>query len=143
MKIIEQKKSYGKKRIRVATENFQPSMTQQAFAEDCDVNIILDRYMKTGELPKPRQGVYADVSEVPDLTQAIQIVQQAQSAFDSLPSKVRYEFNNDPAQLLNFISDSRNKEKAIELGLIENKKQEDLAPQPPTASEGAKDGQSK
>lgn len=140
MKIIEQKKSYGKKRIRVATENSQPSMTQQAFAEDCDVNIILDRYMKTGELPKPRQGVYADVSEVPDLTEALQIVQQAQNAFDSLPSKVRYEFQNDPAQLLNFISDPKNKEKAIELGLIEAKQQEAVT-KPTTASEGAKDGQ--
>lgn len=139
MKIIEQKKSHGKQRIRVATKNEQPSMTQQAFAEDCDVNIILDRYMKTGELPKPRQGVYADVSEVPDLSEAIQIVQQAQTAFDSLPAKIRYEFHNDPTKLLNFIADPKNKEKAIELGLIEAKQEVKL--EPPTASEGAKDGQ--
>jgi phage internal scaffolding protein len=96
--------------------------------------------MKTGELPTPRQGFYADVSEVPDLTQALNIVQQAQQAFDSLPAKIRYEFHNDPSQLLKFISDPQNKERAIELGLIE-KKQQEVVPEPSTASEGSKDGQ--
>lgn len=125
MKQIIETTSYGKKRIQVITINDEPSMTQQAFAEDCDVNIILDRYMKTGELPKPRQGIYADVSEVPDLTQAIQTVQTAQKAFDDLPSKVRFEFQNDPTQLLKFISNPNNKDRAIELGLIEQKKADD------------------
>lgn len=141
MKQIKLEETKYGKRIRVATVNKEPSLTQQAFKEDCDVNIILDRYMKTGELPKPRHGWYGDVSEIPDLTQALEIVSSAQSMFDALPAKVRYEFHNDPRRLLDFISNPKNQERAIELGILEKKVQEEpiKASTPP---EGAKEGQS-
>lgn len=119
MKQISETTSYGKKRIRVMTINEEPSLTQQAFKEDTDVNIILERYMKTGEINfKPKQGVYADVSEIPDLTQAIDIVSKAQQAFDSLDAKIRYEFKNDPRLLMAFLANPQNKQKGIELGLF-------------------------
>ena len=38
--------------------------------------------------------------------------------FDNLPSDVRNRFNNNPAQLLDFVADPENKEEAIELGLL-------------------------
>lgn len=106
-------------RIKVSTINEQPSMTQQAFKDDVDVNIILDRYMKTGELNlKRKQGIYADVSQLPDLAKAVEVVQTAQKAFDALPSKIRFEFNNDPRILMQFLKDPKNKQRGIELGLF-------------------------
>lgn len=119
MKKIEIVKSYGKKRIKVSTINEEPSLTQQAFKEDTDVNIVLERYMKTGEIQlSKKQGFYGDVSEIPDLTQATEIVAKAQQAFDSLDAKIRYEFKNDPRLLMQFLQDPKNKQRGIELGLF-------------------------
>lgn len=143
IKEIKSKDGYVIRR-KVITINEEPSLAIQAFKEDCDVNIILDRYMKTGELPQTRQqGIYADISEIPDLTQAIQIVKSAEDAFMSLPAKTRLEFENDPRKLLHFLQDPKNEQRGIELGLIEPKPVKEDGKKASTPSEGAMEGQSK
>lgn len=115
-------------RKRIQTFNAQPSMTEQQFAQDADANYIMAKYLKTGVDPFVRkQGFYADVSQVPDLSQALQIVTQAQTAFDSLDSEVRARFGNSPELMIQFLQDSENRDEAIKLGLI-NKPEEEPAP---------------
>lgn len=106
---------------RVGTLNYAPSLTVQADADDCDINNIMDKYVRYGTLPnvETREPIYADATTLPcDYLEALTIVNNAQDAFNSLPSNVRKEFNNNPSELLEFINDSNNYEKAIELGLI-------------------------
>jgi phage internal scaffolding protein len=43
----------------------------------------------------------------------------AQNAFKTLPASIRKEFNNDPSQVIDFLNNPANKDKAIELGLID------------------------
>lgn len=96
--------------------------TKQSFSEDCDINKILERFAKTGQLPEQRQKQYGDFSSVPDYMTAFNIVQNAHDQFDSLDAKVRARFNNDPSAFLDFATNSENHEEMIKLG---------LAPKPP------------
>lgn len=94
--------------------------TKQSFKDECDVNNILAKYQKTGLLThysnaNPRFG---DFSSVPDYRSSLDLVRKAQEYFMELPAALRGRFKNDPAVLLEFVADSRNKQEAIELGLI-------------------------
>lgn len=93
--------------------------TVQADKDACDINKIMARYAKTGELP-PGIGIgsYGDFSEVGEYLDAVTAVERAKEQFAALPSKVRERFANDPARLLAFVHDSRNLEEARALGLL-------------------------
>ena len=46
------------------------------------------------------------------------MVMAADDAFMALPANIRERFNNDPAELVDFVSDDRNRSEAIDLGLV-------------------------
>lgn len=108
-------------RVRVRTLNTEPSRTQEQFAEECDVNHIISRYKKTGEITHRarKAGVYADISEISDYHTMVNRVADAQKAFYTLSAEVRRRFNDDPGALIEFLQDSNNREEAIKLGLID------------------------
>lgn len=103
------------------------SKTDQSFKDECDVNKIMEKY-KTVEnynavialqnpgRAKPRFGDFADM---PDFTAAQNTIVQAQAMFNALPSNIRDRFANDPGEFLAFMSDEKNKDEAIKLGLCE------------------------
>lgn len=122
---------YTQKAIRrPKTINTEPSKTDQSFKDDCDVNIVLQRFMKTGDHSIFRKGgSYSDVSEVPDLLEAHLNLQQAKLAFDQLPANVRKKLENNPLMLEQYLSDPNNHEEALELGLLQSIKTEAHPPQ--------------
>ena len=61
--------------------------------------------------------------------QAQETVIAAAEAFAALPSRVRQRFNNDPAELLEFLADESNREEAVFLGLIEKPEPQESAPE--------------
>ncbi len=74
----------------------QPSLTQQHFKDDCDVNVILDRFMKTGDLPTSSAiPTFQDVSEFADFRELQVAMSDAREYFESLPARVRARYNND------------------------------------------------
>lgn len=100
------------------TDEF-PSLTKQADAESCDINNIVAQYLRTGLLPQhPRSGFYADLSSLPDYQSALQIVIDAQNAFDELPADLRARFANDPATFVEFCSDPKNEDELVRLGIL-------------------------
>lgn len=98
----------------------EPTLAQQHFKDDCDVNVIVSRFIKTGQLPQvTAQAMYGDFLDAPNSYQdALNAVIQAQDGFDELPAKLRERFANDPYELLKFVSDEKNRDEAISLGLI-------------------------
>ena len=105
--------------ISVESINEEPTLTQQQFKEQCDINNIIKNYHQTGELPLSKKvGQFLDVSNVQDYQTSLQTVFEAQQAFDALPSKIRSRFENDPNQLIAFIEDDANHEEALKLGLL-------------------------
>lgn len=96
-----------------------PTRTQQHFQQECDINFIMDRFTRTGVMPPPKEGyVYGDVSDYDSYQSALHSLMEAQADFDLLPAKVRKEFDNDPAQFLDFIQNPENASRAQELGLL-------------------------
>lgn len=122
----------GRKRVR--TIPVGDSRTQQQFAKQCDINSIMARYGKTGQLPADiiRQGVYGDVSQIPDLLDATRLVAQAQADFNALPAEIRNKVGNDPTKLVAYLSDPANDAEAVKLGL---KIKKETPPEPSPAPE--------
>jgi len=110
------------------TINNEPSMTQVADASETNINVIMARYEKTGQLPKVlAEPLFGDFTETPDYRQAVEAVNAAHEAFMEIPAKVRAQFGNDPAEFIKFATDPNNKEQLDKWGLTEPAKQPTLA----------------
>lgn len=117
-------------------ECLDPTMAQQQFREECDINTIMERFGRTGELIAPvRMPKYGDFEGINDYHSAMNAIVDAQQTFDSLPAKLRARFSNDPAEFVEFCMNDENRDEAIRLGLVEAVIQ---APAP--VSEPSKDG---
>jgi len=114
----------------------EPSLAQQHFKDECDINNILRQFNVTGLLPEtPLSPRYGDFTGIVDYHSALNAVIAAEDEFMALPADLRARFENDPENLINFLNDEKNKEEAIKLGLvnqelIENEKkiEAELAP---------------
>lgn len=117
--------------IRVLFDTGRESLTVQSAKDQCDINKLISRYQKTGQLPPVAHtnGVYGDFSGVKDYHTAMNAILSAQESFQTLSAEVRKRFDNDPAKLLSFLNDPKNDAEAIKLGLVNPKVEE---PQPPT-----------
>ena len=98
------------------------SRTKQSFAKEADINNIMAQYVKTGLMPQGHvKPSYGDFSSGDDFRSVMDRILIAEAEFGRLPSDIRKRFLNDPAELLNFLSDPNNEEEAITLGLIPGK----------------------
>lgn len=98
----------------------EPTLAQQHFKEECDINYILQQFNVTGVLPQtPLSPRYGDFSGISDYHTALNRVIAAQEEFDGLPAQIRARFDNDPAKLIEFLDDEANRLEAEELGLVE------------------------
>lgn len=106
------------KRTRVVTVTGTVG-AEQAHKRQCDVNYILRDYAKTGLLKHATkyQGQYDDVT-IDSFQDAMFLVTRAQNMFNDLPSEIRKECNNNPAEFLKFVQDPKNKERMEELGIL-------------------------
>ena len=67
------------------------------------------------------------IFSIRDYQSSLGKLMQAQQSFESLPSELRAKFENDPAQLISFLSDEKNNAEAVKLGLkIERKAPETI-----------------
>lgn len=98
----------------------EPSMTEQHFKDECDINTIIAKYRQTGVMPAGnRQPLFGDFAEFPtDLQSSMKMYDEAQYRFLQLPSEIRKEFDNDPSKLLSWLQNPANHDKAVEYGLI-------------------------
>lgn len=110
------------------------SKTRQEFKEEADINNFIKRYQSTGfPWPQPaKPPAYLDVTDVPDNYQdALAVIQKAQAAFGDLPSDVRERMKNDPANMVAYLNNPKNRAEAEELGLLEKKAPPPAPPAPP------------
>lgn len=105
-----------------------PSLTQQQFADEADINKLVKRYEVTGMYyppdvivsRKPQYGDFTGVKSAFDAYLAAEaFLDDAHAQFDELPSNVRSRFDNDPSVMLEFLEDPSNYDEAKRLGLIE------------------------
>jgi len=97
-----------------------PSLAQQNFKDESDINYIVRQFGLTGELPAQAiSPQYGDFTGVLDYHSAVNAVLAAQDEFMELPAQMRARFDNDPAKLIDFLENEENREEAIKLGLID------------------------
>jgi len=110
-----------------------PSLAQQQFRDECDINSIVRRFGLTGQVPAPLNvPTYGDFSQVVDFHTAMTLIRQSSEQFAALPAQLRERFGNDPGQLLEFLGDVRNRDEAVRIGLIESPSPPPVAPLAPT-----------
>lgn len=95
-----------------------PSVTRQSFRDQCNVNVIVEKYQRTGVLPavNAMRGRFADVTGL-DFQTALDLVSSAEAAFRELPGLVRKRFSNDPAAFLDFVQNPEHAEELVAMGL--------------------------
>jgi len=97
----------------------EPTRAQQHHKDECDINVILERFGKTGHLPiNAISGTYGDFSGVHDYHTALNAIIASESEFAALPAQLRNRFDNEPSKLIEFLDNPENKAEAQKLGLI-------------------------
>lgn len=109
-------------RVTLAMKPDEKVHTQQQFADDADINVIMRKWAKDGVDPQANRTVprFGDFSEVDSYQDANQAIINANADFAELPAAIRRRMENDPAKLLGFLADAANEAEAIELGLLPN-----------------------
>lgn len=94
-------------------------LTEQHHKDDVDIKKIIQRYDRTGVLTNITQmeARFGDVDGA-DYREMMNVIVGVDQKFDALPSEIRNRFQNDPAQLLEFMEDPNNREEAIRMGFI-------------------------
>lgn len=127
-------------RPRVGLHCPEPSRTKQSMTAECDINNILKKYQKTGMITHLNryQGQYGDFTQGFDFHESLNRVQKAKEMFMTIPATIRTQFDNDPGKFLEFVSDAKNADKLVEMGLAVKKDSGKAPPKAETAPESSK-----
>ena len=71
-------------------------LTQQSFKDECDINVLLNHWIKTGVMPSFNQAqpVYGDVSDMLSPQEAANLRIHAQEIYNDLPDDVREKYQH-------------------------------------------------
>lgn len=96
------------------------SKVQEQFADACQTDTIIRKYNMMGVNPFIAAGgsQYLDTTQIPDFICAQNAQIKVKEYFEGLPSDVRLEFNNDPMQFAEVVSDPRNTDYLREIGVL-------------------------
>lgn len=125
--------------IETQIHNDEPSLTQQHFKDDADLNKIVIRFGITDGafLATPIDpAYYGDFTDAVDYRTALDQVRDADLKFQALPADVRTRFNNDPVNLWGFVNDPRNADEAVKLGLLRRNDPKEIPTSPTDNVEG-------
>lgn len=107
-------------RIRVvAPLPIEGKGAKQSFKDECDINKIMAKFVKTGMITHVNrfEGSYG---EVPSQTyhEAMEVVREANEMFMEVPAAIRQKFGNSPAAFLDFVNDPNNVDEMRKLGMV-------------------------
>lgn len=94
--------------------------TEQHHAPTADINAIVNRHKPGQFIGDPRATRQPMFIDVPSETfhESLNRVCDVQNKFATLPSRIRGMFHNDPFQMLRFVENPENRQKALKLGLV-------------------------
>lgn len=95
------------------------SLTQQHFKDECSIENVIKQHDRTGIIPHVQRGLasYGDYTEVHEYREALDLINNADSAFMELPSEVRKRFNNNAGDFFEFATNPENIDAMREMGL--------------------------
>lgn len=99
----------------------KPSKVRQSERDNCDINKIMERFNRTGQLPSVKSipPQYGN-AQAPDYAEALNIIREAKESFNALPVKTRQYFGHDPKNFLQALNDTsdENVKALTKLGLM-------------------------
>jgi phage internal scaffolding protein len=109
--------------LRVSFETKGESLTEQQFAEETKILNKIRKFDSQGffDLINRNPAQYTDFTQVRDLADAIDQIEEAREAFQTIPSDVRKKFNNSPSEFFDFASKESNFDELVKLGLATGK----------------------
>ena len=109
--------------VRVTFETKGESLTEQQFAEESQILNKIRKYDSQGffDTINRNPAQYNDFTQVRDLADAIEQIEEARDAFQTIPSDVRKKFNNSPSEFFDFASKESNYDELVKLGLATEK----------------------
>lgn len=117
-----QSKSYRRNEISDVNGvdcSMSEDMAKQEFKEEVDINTLVRRFNLTGELPQGvRMPEYGDFTGISDYHTAMNVIQEAHSAFALMPAEIRERFRNDPGEFVAFCENPANLAEARAMGLV-------------------------
>ena len=96
-----------------------PTLAKQSFAKECDINQIMRKFEKDGVLlhANEYQGQYGDFAQHPEYHEAQNLIADANSMFETIPSQIRAQFGNSPEKFLAFAQNKDNQKALDKMGL--------------------------
>lgn len=96
------------------------SMTREAFADELDINKIVERYARGGQLPPTRADArYGDVADIGDYKSALDFVFASKDKLADLPELARDQLSADPEAYWLRLEAAEDRDALVELGLVE------------------------
>lgn len=97
------------------------SKVQEQFADACQTDTIIRKYNMMGVNPFIASGgsQYLDTTQIPSFVAAQNAQVKVKEYFEGLPSDIRLEFNNDPMEFAEVVSDPQNADYLREIGVLE------------------------
>lgn len=126
--------------LRVSFETEGESLTEQQFAEESQILNKIRKYDSQGffDTINRNPAQYNDFTQVRDLADAIDQIEEARDAFQTIPSDIRKKFNNSPSEFFDFASKESNYDELVKLGLATQRVVDNLAPgHSPVANKGS------
>lgn len=98
----------------------QESKVQEQFADACQTDTIIRKYNMMGINPFIAAGgsQYLDTTDLPSFVVAQNSQVRVREYFEGLPSDIRLEFNNDPAQFAEAVLDPQNADYLRDIGVL-------------------------
>lgn len=114
--------------------------TRQEFKDECDINNIMAQYMTSGEFFHINETApqYMDCTGQ-DFRASMDYIAGAFSMFEELPSAIRMQFDNDPAEFLDFCSHEKNRPELAAMGLLSPEAIDRMATPQPSPSPAPKE----
>lgn len=104
---------------RVASHAGGKSMTQQQFAQECDINYIVKRAQRTGTIPAlPTQEMLFGTLSEDTFKQRMDQMAEIKSYFECLPSEIRLHYHNSVNEFIALMNTEEGIEEGRKLGII-------------------------
>lgn len=107
-------------------------LTEQKHKEDVQIQNIMRKARKTGVLSHVNQykGTYGEFADAPTYHEAQNVIAEANSMFETVPSQIRKQFKNDPSEYVSFMQNPENYEAIAEMGLDNSHLPEPVSEEP-------------
>lgn len=112
---------YNQFQKRPVLKQEKPSMTDQDKKQECDLNYIIQNYVRQGKELPYAHAQYGDISRLSlkDYQDAMLLTAEMKSNFEDLPAKEREKFHNNVSEYVDYISNYNNLKDCLERKLVD------------------------